>query len=137
MVTAVRVLGMVLTAYSAVYVAQYWFSALYGNPQRVWDVLNILSFAVILIALIVNVVHSRKAGGGGALALLYANAALAIWFTHNWIRLLMLEAGETVSVHHDVIWQLIAVLIPLVLTTTGWRLWQARRLSGQLLRTDH
>ena len=59
----------------------------------------------------------------GAYALFYANAALAIWFFRNWVHLLALEEGESVSVHSDVIWMIIAVLIPLVLATTGWRLW--------------
>ena len=62
-------------------------------------------------------------------ARLYANAALAIWFFHNWIRLLTLEEGESTRVHHEVVWQLIGVMIPLVLATTGWRLW--RRKSRQ------
>ena len=60
----------------------------------------------------------------GAHALFYANAALAIWFFHNWIRLLTLEEGESTRLHHEVVWQLIAVMIPLVLATTGWRLWR-------------
>ena len=60
----------------------------------------------------------------GAYSLLYANAALAIQFFRNWVHLLALEEGESGSVHSDVIWMVIAALIPLVLATTGWRLWR-------------
>lgn len=123
--------------YAALYLLQYTFGALYENPQRVWDVMNVLSGLGILIALAVNLHGVRSQSDGesttpvkaAALALFYANAALAIWFFHNWIRLLTLEEGESTRVHHEVVWQLIAVMIPLVLATTGWKLW--RRKSRQ------
>ena len=35
-----------------------------------------------------------------------------------------MEEGESTSVHHEVVWEFIAMMVPLVLTTTGWRLWQ-------------
>ena len=60
----------------------------------------------------------------GAHALFYANAALAIWFFRNWVHLLALKEGEPVSIHSDVIWMVIAALLPLMLATTGWRLWR-------------
>ena len=50
--------------------------------------------------------------------------ALAIWFFRKWVHLLALEEGESVSVHSDVMWMVIAVLITLVLATTGLRLWR-------------
>ena len=50
--------------------------------------------------------------------------AHTVWFFHNWNRLLILEAGESTKLHHEVVWQLIAMMIPLVLATTGWRLWR-------------
>ena len=132
MAMILRGVGGLMLAYAAVYLAQYLFSALYDNPQRVWDVMNVVSGLGILAALAVNFGHMRSQSGGdaltparlGAYALFYANAALAIWFFHNWIRLLLLEEGETTSVHHEVVWQLIAVMIPLVLASTGWRLWR-------------
>ena len=126
-----RAVGGLMLVYVALYLAQYLFSALYDNPQRVWDVMNIVSAVGILIALASNLTLLRDAGAAiGSYLLCYANAALAIWFFHNWIRLLTLEAGESTSVHHEVVWQLIAVLIPLVLATTGWRLWRRQR-SGR------
>ena len=116
--------------YAALYLVQYLFSAFYDNPQRMWDVMNVVSGVGVLIALAVNFLGVRSQSAGestparvGAHVLFYANAALAVWFFHNWIRLLTLEEGESTAVHHEVVWQLMAVMIPLVLATTGWRLW--------------
>ena len=134
MTMVLRGIGGLMVVYAALYLAQYIFSALYDNPQRVWDVMNVVSGLSILIALAVNFhrVRPRSAGEpttfawAGAHLLFYVNAALAIWFFHNWIRLLTLEAGESTRVQHEVVWQLIGVMIPLVLATTGWRLWRER-----------
>ena len=117
-----RWLGGALLGYSVIYVAQYLFSALYDGSARVWSVLNVVSAILIVVALTVNLRHCS-----GQCWLVYANTALAIWFAHNWIRLLILASGESPQLHHEVIWQLIAVLIPLVLGTTGWRLWSGMR----------
>ena len=126
-----RITGGVMLAYSALYTAHFIFDTLY-DAQPIWTVFNVISAVAILIALAVNFVHMRAQAGSeptsvsrlGAYVLFYANAALAIWFFRNWIHLLALEEGESVSVHSDVIWMVIAVLIPLVLATTGWRLWR-------------
>ncbi len=131
MAMAMRITGGLLLAYSALYTAHFIFDTLY-DAQPVWDVLNIISAVGIVIAMAVSFTHMRaQAGSGsdivprlGAYALFYANAALAIWFFRNWVDLLALEEGESVSVHSDVVWMVIAVLIPLVLATTGWRLWR-------------
>ena len=132
MTMVLRGIGGLMMVYAVLYLVQYIFSALYDNPQRVWDVMNIVSGVGILIALAVNLLGLRSQSAGesttltraGAHALFYANAALAVWFFHNWIRLLTLEEGESTRVHHEVVWQLIAVMVPLVLATTGWRLWR-------------
>ena len=119
-----------MMVYSALYLAQFLFSPLYDNPQRVWDVMNVISGLGILVALVVNLRRMNSQSDGnpmlrrGVHTLFYANAALAIWFFHNWISLLTLETGESTSVHHEVVWQLIAMMIPLVLATTGWSLWR-------------
>ena len=131
MAMMLRITGALMLAYSAVYTAHFTFDTLY-DAGPVWTVFNIISAAAILIALAVNFAHVRtQAGSGpdivqrlGSYALFYANAALAIWFFRNWVHLLALEEGESVSVHSDVVWMMIAVLIPLVLATTGWRLWR-------------
>lgn len=132
MAIALRLVGGLLMLYAGLYLAQFLFSSLYDNPQPVWDVMNFVSGAGILIALIVNFGHMRSQSGGepvtlarlGAYVLFYANAALAIWFFRNWTYLLGLGEGEAASVPVDVIWDFVAVLIPIVLATTGGRLWQ-------------
>ena len=132
MAMALRSVGGLMMVYAALYLAQFLFSSLYDNPQPVWDVMNYLSGLGILIALIVNFGHVRSQSGGdeptlsrlGAHVLFYANAALAIWFFRNWIYLLTLDAGESASVPVDVIWDFVAVMIPIVLAATGRRLWQ-------------
>ncbi len=130
MTTITRITGGLMVAYSALYTAHFIFDTLY-DAGPVWTVLNIISAVGIVIALAVNFGHMRAQFGQqavivtrlGAYALFYANAALAIWFFRNWVHLLALEEGGSVSVHSDVVWMVIAVLIPLVLATTGWRLW--------------
>lgn len=119
-----------MLAYSALYTAHFIFDTLY-DAQPVWAVFNVISAVGIVTALAFNIAHARAelrpgpTGSSrlGAYALFYANSALAIWFFRNWVHLLALEEGESVSVHSDVLWMLIAGLIPLVLATTGWRLW--------------
>ena len=128
-----RVVGGLLMMYAALYLAQFLFNRLYDNPQQVWDVMNYVSALAILIALAANFAHMRSQSGGGeplnlamlgAHALFYANAVLAIWYFRNWIYLLALEEGESASIPIDVIWDFVAVMIPLVLAATGRRLWQ-------------
>ena len=131
MAMIVRITSGLMLVYSALYTAHFIFDTLY-DAGPIWTVLNIISAAGIVIALAVNLAHMRaQAGSGpdivprlGAYALYYASAALAVWFFHNWVHLHAMEEGEPVSVHSDVVWMAIAVLIPLVLATTGWRLWR-------------
>ena len=132
MAMVLRLVGGLMMVYAGLYLAQFLFSTLYDDPQPIWDVMNFVSGAGILIALIVNFGHMRSQPGDGpitlarlgAYVLFYANAALAIWFFRNWIYLLALDAGETASVPVDVIWDFVAMMIPLVLATTGQRLWR-------------
>lgn len=132
MAMALRSVGGLMMVYAALYLAQFLFSSLYDNPQPVWDVMNYVSGLGILVALIVNFGHMRSQSGSdestlprlGAHVLFYANAALAIWFFRNWIYLLALDAGGSASVPVDVIWDFVAVMIPIVLVITGRRLWQ-------------
>ena len=135
-----RLLGALMLTYAAVYTAQYIFSAFYDGAAQVWSVLNVVSAVMVLVALAVNLMRVRlgvityvyrvtlrlsdsEERGTWPRVLLYANGALAIWFFHNWVRLLLLQEGESVSVQHDVVWQLIAVMMPLVLIATGHWLW--------------
>ena len=124
-----RGIGGLMLAYAAAYVAQYWFSTLYDSSGDVWAVMNVISAAGMLFALAVNFRHARSHSSGGPLALayalFYANAALVIWFGHNWLRLLLLGEGESTKIEDEVAWHFIAVLIPVVFASTGWRLWRS------------
>ncbi len=130
MALTARIVGGAMLAYSALYTAHFIFDTLY-DAQPVWAVFNVISAVGIVTALAFNIAHARsqpRSGPAsvsrlGAYVLFYANSAVAIWFLRNWVHLLALEEGESVSVHSDVLWMLIAALIPLVLATTGWRLW--------------
>ena len=64
MTTVLRGIGGLLMVYAVLYLVQYIFSALYDNPQRVWDVMNVASGVGILIALAVNFhgAHSQSFG---------------------------------------------------------------------------
>ena len=134
-----RTTGALMLAYSALYTAHFVFDALY-DAGPVWTVFNVISATGIVIALAANLAQMRARVGSGpdvvprlaAYALFYANAALAIWFFRNWVHLLALEEGDSVSVHSDVIWLAIAVLLPLVLATTGWRLWRGHGRDDRL-----
>ena len=131
MAAIARLTGGLLMAYSAVYTAHFIFDTLY-DAGPIWTIFNIISAVGILIALAANFARMRAQSGLdsatirglGAYVLFYANVALAIWFFRNWVHLLALEEGESVSAHSNVIWLFIAVLIPTVLATTGWRLWR-------------
>lgn len=132
MAVALRLVGGLMMAYAALYLAQFLFSSLYHNPQPVWDVMNFVSGLGILAALAANLAHVRSQSGGepvtmarlGAHVLFFANTALAIWFFRNWIYQLTLDEGIAGSIPVDVIWDFVAVTIPLVLGTTGLRLWR-------------
>ena len=63
-----RGIGGLMMVYAALYLAQYLFSALYDNPQRVWDVMNVVSGVGILIVLAVNLRWMRSQSGGEAAA---------------------------------------------------------------------
>ena len=128
-----RWVGGMLLGYVVVYVAHYIFGALYESVE-VWFPMNVLTAIGVLSTLVLNVDHAYQSSNSASQAterrridarlLAYVNVALSVWFFHNWIRSLMLNAGESVPVHHDLIWQFIAGLIVFVFTATGWRLWQ-------------
>ena len=126
-----RILGALLLIYAAAYTAHFIFSSLY-DAGPIWTVFNVISGVSILVALLANGFFLRSSDKSTpATVLFYANALLAIWFFRNWLNLLSLESGESVSTHSDVLWMLIAGLIPLVLATTGWRLWQAKKFRAR------
>ena len=107
-----RTIGMLLGAYAVAYAVQFIASPLY-DAQPVWNVMNYLSALAIIAALALNA-RTRD-------VLLAANVALAVWFFRNWFGLLTLDAGESVSTHADVLWYIIAGLIPAILGATAVR----------------
>ena len=131
-----RIVGAAMVVYPFVYLTHYIFHPLYEDAisaGNIWQILNIASAVAILIALAANYrnLRSQRANEGavtaerlGAYVLFYATAALTIWYFHNWIDLLMLEEGESVAAHTNVIWELIGMMIPLVVGTTGCALWR-------------
>ena len=133
MAMALRLVGGLMMLYALLYLAQFLFSSLYDDPQPVWDVMNYVSGLGILVALVVNFGHMRSQSGSddltlsrlGAHVLFYASAVLAIWFFRNWIYLL--DEGVSAGVPVNVIWDFVAPMIPIVLATTGRRLWQTGR----------
>ena len=133
MAMALRLVGGLMMVYAVLYTLQLFSDQLYDNPGRVWEVMNYISALAILAALAANFVYARahsSATGPGSRArlaagvLFYATAALGIGFFHNWIDLLALGSGESVSTHDEVMWNIIGISLPLVLGATGWRLWQ-------------
>ena len=120
--------GAVFVLYSVAYTAQYVFSALYEGSGQVWNVFNYVTAVLIVIALIANAALARRNSAGelvpqiGNYCRLTANFVLVIWFFHNWIRLLILESGQYPTVQAEVLWNLIAVLVPVVLVSTGSKL---------------
>lgn len=133
MAMALRLVGGLMMVYAVLYTFQLLFDQLYDDPGRVWEVMNYISALAILIALAANLVYARARSSATESAsrtrlatdiLCYATAALAIGFFHNWIDLFALDSGESVSIHDEVLWNIIGVALPLVLGATGWRLWQ-------------
>ena len=120
--------GTVLVLYSVAYTAQYVFSALYESSGQVWNVFNYITAVLIVAALVANAAFARQQNAGelvprvGNYCRLTANFVLVIWFFHNWIRLLILEAGQYPTVQAEVLWNLIAALVPVVLIATGSKL---------------
>ena len=120
-----RLTGTLLLGYAGLYTAHYIFDTLY-DAGPIWTVFNVISAIGIVVALGVNGWHAWVWRDTPGTTLLYATIGLAIWFFRNWVHLLALAPDETVTTHSNVVWMLVAVLIPLVLGTTGWRLWHRR-----------
>ena len=134
-----RVVGAFLVINAIAYAAQFVFNDLYQDgqglePKHIWQVIDYVAVVVILATLAVNFMRLRSlppSGGEaisaeqlGAYILFYATAALTLWFFHNWIDLLTLAEGKSVSVYNNVIWKFIGVVFPLTIGTTGCILWR-------------
>ena len=105
------------------------------DVQSVWYVVDVLMLIGLVLALVFNYARKREEDGsdsGGAVTrrylevnlAFYLTAAVTILFLHNWLSLLAL-GGDSLDGNHQawVIWAFVDVMLPLVLGTTGCRLW--------------
>ena len=120
-----RAVGGFLFVYAIVYAAQVLFSRFYAdelNPQEIWDVLNYITGAGILIAIAVALGNWRMIADADLIrrltsqAGLYGSLALAIIFFPLWFSLIM---GDAQSDAQNVGWILVSFLNPLTLANAG------------------
>ena len=128
-----RAVGGFLFVYAIVYAAQVLFSRFYAdalNPQEIWDVLNYITGAGILIAIAVALGNRRMIADADLIrrltsqAGLYGSLALAIIFFPLWFSLIM---GDAQSDAQNVGWILVSFLNPLTLANAGACLWHTPR----------
>ena len=84
---ASRWLGGAVLVYSVIQVSRYLFRARFDGSSRVRSLLNVVSATSAEVALSVNLRCFR-----GPRRLVDANAVLAIWSDHSWIRLVILPS---------------------------------------------
>ena len=121
--------GGFLFVYAIVYTAQVLFNRFYADaldPQEIWDLLNYITGAGILIAIAVALGNWRVIADVDLIrrltsqAGLYLSLALAIIFFPLWFSLIM---GDAQSDAQNVGWILVSFLNPLVLANAGACLW--------------
>lgn len=125
-----RVVGGILFGYAVIYTVQVVFAP---APVEVYRVLNYFTAAGILASLVVVWSYKRSAADQGAdpgrcladQVGFYSTLVLAIWFFSLWFRLLNSGDFDSVSEADNVGWFLVSALNPLVLGTTGARLWRS------------
>ena len=105
--------------YSALYTARFISDTLY-DAQLIWTTFNIISAVGIVIALVGNFrphpgadqdLGRPRCLGSAHTPSSMLTSALAIWFFRNWGPPSCPGGEESVSVHSDVIWMVITVLI--------------------------
>ena len=106
-----------------------WYHPGGDESYPIWELLDWLMAAAILIALISTFVQKRRhdAGGGADVreyisvnAIFYAVLGVGILFFWNWSNLLRNSADVD-----WLIWNFIDVALPLVLAAAGLRMWRA------------
>ena len=106
------------------------------DVQSIWQVLDILMFIGLVLALIFNYIRKREVetrDGNGSVsrpylesnALFYLTAGVTILFLHNWLSLLA-NGADSLDGNHQawVIWAAVDTLLPIVFGLSGCRLWQ-------------
>ena len=127
-----RIIGVVHIVYAVVIAAAFvlWRT---GVVDDLWDVINVLSFVVILLAFYFNWERKRKSDASGETGitreylesnvLYFATMILAALFLFNWLNLLVngfKDVNEEVM--HDVVWVVVDIMIIVVSGATGGHL---------------
>ena len=124
-----RIIGVVHIVYAVVIAAAFvlWRT---GVVDDLWDVINVLSFVVILLAFYFNWERKRKSDASGesditreyleSNVLYFATMILAALFLFNWLNLLVNGFKEVgVEDMHDVVWVVVDIMIIVVSGATG------------------
>ena len=124
-----RIIGVVHIVYAVVIAAAFvlWRT---GVVDDLWDVINVLSFVVILLAFYFNWERKRRHDASGETGitreylesnvLYFATMILAALFLFNWLNLLVngfKDVNEEVM--HDVVWIVVDIMIIVVSGATG------------------
>lgn len=132
MLTLPRLVAILMLASAIVVAAHFILSPFYGDAVdtgSIWNVLNWIMAAGVLIALAVNFMRRRAAGGAsGAFAvsaLFYATALLALWFFWNWFEELAAGSDDSGDMVNSIVWVLVDGMYPLVIGSTACHLWSS------------
>lgn len=137
MLTLPRLLAILMLASAIVVVAHFILSHFYSDAidtHTIWNILNWIMAAGVLVALTVNFMRRRAANGRdagassqqehiGINAVFYASALLAIWFFWSWFGELTSGPEGPEDVVNSVVWVLVDGLYPLVIGSTACHLW--------------
>ena len=106
------------------------------DVPSIWQVLDILMFIGLVLALICNYIRKREVetGDGNASvsrpylesnALFYLTAGVTILFLHNWLSFLA-NGPDSLDGNHQawVIWAAVDTLLSIVFGLSGCRLWR-------------
>ena len=106
------------------------------DVQSIWQVLDILMFVGLVLALIFNYIRKREVEtgeGNGSVtrpylesnALFYLTAGVTILFLHSWLSLLA-NGADSLDGNHQawVIWAAVDTLLPIAFGLSGCRLWR-------------
>ena len=106
------------------------------DVQSIWQVLDILMFIGLVLALIFNYIRKREVetrDGNGSVsrpylesnALFYLTAGVTIRFLHSWLSFLA-NGPDSLDGNHQawVIWAAVDTLIPIAFGLSGCRLWR-------------
>jgi len=105
------------------------------DVPQVWLVLDVLMLIALVPALIFNYMRKREVDGedsAGSVTIRYLSAnvaffltaALMILFLHNWF-VILAQGSDSLDGNHSawIIWAVVDTMLPLVVGTTGCRMW--------------